>query len=347
MTKIVFDFDDPMGDSTCVACGECVQACPTGALMPKPCVDENQRATAKDARREVDSVCPFCGVGCQITAQHQGRQESSPMSRASGRPGQREPAVRQGPLRLRLHPPPAPPDQAADPREPTRRQGPQRRPAQPAHPFPRSELGRGAGPPPGLCAICGRHGGKAVAGFGSAKCSNEEAYLFQKLIRTGLRPQQCRPLHAAVPRLVGGGADGNVGSGAVTATFNEIENADVIIVIGANPTENHPVAATFFKQFAKRGGRADRHGSARQAPEAHASHMLQFRPAPTCAAQRDDARDRRGEALRPAVHPGFTEGFEAAKEHLAASRPRRWSRSAASAEKSAPWRASTPRPRRR
>ena len=60
-SKIVFDFDDPMGDSTCVACGECVQACPTGALMP-----------ARDAGtivpdKQVDSVCPYCGVGCQLT----------------------------------------------------------------------------------------------------------------------------------------------------------------------------------------------------------------------------------------------------------------------------------------
>src|SRR5688500_7932196 len=60
-SKIVFDLDDPMGDSTCVACGECVQACPTGALMP-----------ARDAAmvvpdKTVDSVCPYCGVGCQLT----------------------------------------------------------------------------------------------------------------------------------------------------------------------------------------------------------------------------------------------------------------------------------------
>ena len=59
--KIVFDMDDPMGVSTCVACGECVQACPTGALMP-----------ARDAAlavpdKQVDSVCPYCGVGCQLT----------------------------------------------------------------------------------------------------------------------------------------------------------------------------------------------------------------------------------------------------------------------------------------
>ena len=66
--KIVFDFDDPMGASTCVACGECVQACPTGALMPATLVDENNVCTGKPDR-EVDSVCPYCGVGCQLTYQ--------------------------------------------------------------------------------------------------------------------------------------------------------------------------------------------------------------------------------------------------------------------------------------
>ena len=60
-SKIVFDFDDPMGDSTCVACGECVQACPTGALMPARDVGK----IVPD--KQVDSVCPYCGVGCQLT----------------------------------------------------------------------------------------------------------------------------------------------------------------------------------------------------------------------------------------------------------------------------------------
>src|SRR5512147_2173085 len=60
-SKIVFDLDDPMGASTCVACGECVQACPTGALAPA------RGAGLVEADRKVDSVCPYCGVGCQIT----------------------------------------------------------------------------------------------------------------------------------------------------------------------------------------------------------------------------------------------------------------------------------------
>ena len=60
-SKIVFDLDDPMGASTCVACGECVQACPTGALMPKTLIGSQK------VDREVESVCPFCGVGCLVT----------------------------------------------------------------------------------------------------------------------------------------------------------------------------------------------------------------------------------------------------------------------------------------
>jgi formate dehydrogenase major subunit len=64
--KVVFDFDDPMGDSTCVACGECVQACPTGALMPASLLNSEGVRTVW-ADRQVDSLCPYCGVGCQVT----------------------------------------------------------------------------------------------------------------------------------------------------------------------------------------------------------------------------------------------------------------------------------------
>ncbi|MGA7985147.1 MAG: 2Fe-2S iron-sulfur cluster-binding protein, partial [Burkholderiales bacterium] len=60
-SKIVFDFDDPMGESTCVACGECVQACPTGALAPA------REAALTKVDKTVESLCPFCGVGCQLT----------------------------------------------------------------------------------------------------------------------------------------------------------------------------------------------------------------------------------------------------------------------------------------
>jgi formate dehydrogenase major subunit len=66
-SKVVFDIDDPMGESTCVGCGECVQACPTGALMPASLLDAEGRGDSAVAERRVDSVCPYCGVGCQLT----------------------------------------------------------------------------------------------------------------------------------------------------------------------------------------------------------------------------------------------------------------------------------------
>ena len=68
-SKIVFDFDDPMGQSSCVGCGECVQACPTGALMPSTLLDAagvGRFAVGETADRQIDSVCPYCGVGCQL-----------------------------------------------------------------------------------------------------------------------------------------------------------------------------------------------------------------------------------------------------------------------------------------
>jgi formate dehydrogenase major subunit len=129
----------------------------------------------------------------------------------------------------------------------------------------------------GLVQIRDTSGVKALAGFGSAKGSNEEAYLFQKLVRTGFgtnNVDHCTRLcHASsVAALLEG-----VGSGAVSASFNECKNSDVIIVIGANPTENHPVAATFFKQAAKRGAKLVIMDPRGTAMKRHAWKMMQFK----------------------------------------------------------------------
>jgi len=98
-----------------------------------------------------------------------------------------------------------------------------------------------------------KHGSGALAGFGSAKCSNEEAYLFQKLIRTRFHTNNVdhctRLCHASsVAALFEG-----IGSGAVSTTYGDVINADVAIVTGSNPTANHPVASSFFKQARRRG----------------------------------------------------------------------------------------------
>src|SRR4051812_11777947 len=275
-TKIVFDFDDPMGESTCVACGECVQACPTGALMPATLVDERNVFTGKPDR-EVNSVCPYCGVGCQLTY-HIKDDKLLYVSGRNGPANENRLCVKgrfgfdyvHNPQRLlkpmiRKDGVPKVPHELIDPanpwthfREATWEEA----------------LDRAAA---GLKTIRDRDGSKALAGFGSAKGSNEEAYLFQKLVRTGFgtnNVDHCTRLcHASsVAALLEG-----VGSGAVSASFNECKNSDMIIVIGANPVENHPVAATFFKQAAKRGSKLVVMDPRGQALKRHAWRMMQFK----------------------------------------------------------------------
>ena len=97
--KIVFDFDDPMGASTCVACGECVQACPTGALMPATLVDASNVRTAVPRSRGAQRL-PLLRRRLPAHLSHQGRQAA--LRQRQERAGEREPALRQGPLRLRL-----------------------------------------------------------------------------------------------------------------------------------------------------------------------------------------------------------------------------------------------------
>jgi formate dehydrogenase major subunit len=274
--KIVFDLDDPMGSSSCVACGECVQACPTGALMEATRVDD-QGVGITGSFTEVPSVCPYCGVGCQITYQVrdntivavQGRNGPSNENRlcVKGRFGinyVKHPHRLTKPL-IRREDAPKSGDIDLDP-------------ANPLTHFREASweeaLEVAAN---GLKVIRDRDGGNALVGFGSAKCSNEEAYLFQKLVRTGFgtnNVDHCTRLcHASsVAALIE-----CIGSGSVTAPFSAVKDSDVVIVIGANPTENHPVAATYFKQAAQRGTLIvmDPRG---MALKRHATHMLQFKP---------------------------------------------------------------------
>ena len=275
--KIVFDFDDPMGNSTCVACGECVQACPTGALMPATRVDaENVFQDGVD--REVDSVCPYCGVGCQLTY----KIKDDKIVYVDGRDG----PANQNRLCVKgrfgfdyvSHP-----DRLTVPL--IRKEGVRKDPhdeIDPANPwthFRKASWSEALDVAVrGLKRIRDAHGGKGLAGFGSAKGSNEEAYLFQKLVRMGFgtnNVDHCTRLcHASS---VAGLLEG-IGSGAVTAPFTAAKDADVIVVIGANPTENHPVAATFFKNAAKRGATLIVMDPRGQALKRHATHMLQFKP---------------------------------------------------------------------
>jgi formate dehydrogenase major subunit len=245
--KIVFDMDDAMGASTCVACGECVQACPTGALMPA------REAALTVPDKQVESVCPYCGVGCQLTYNVkddkilfvEGRDGPSNHGRlcVKGRYGfdyAHHPQRLTVPLIRRADAPKTgdfsmDPDRVMDVfREASWEEA--------------LEFAGGQ-----LAAIRDQHGKKSLAGFGSAKGSNEEAYLFQKLVRTGFgsnNVDHCTRLcHASsVVALLEG-----IGSGGVSNPVMDVTKAEVVVIIGANPTVNHPVAATWIKNAAQNG----------------------------------------------------------------------------------------------
>ncbi|MEW6372007.1 MAG: formate dehydrogenase subunit alpha [Pseudomonadota bacterium] len=270
--KIVFDQDDPMGASTCVACGECVQACPTGALAPA-------RGVALEVPdREVDSVCPYCGVGCQLTykvkdnriLEVEGRDGPANHGRlcVKGRYGfdyAHHPHRLKKPL-IRRAGVPKTGEFTMDPervlevfREASWEEA--------------LELAGGK-----LARIRDQHGGAALAGFGSAKGSNEEAYLFQKLVRTGFKTNNVdhctRLCHASsVAALLEG-----IGSGAVSNPVMDVMRAEVVVLIGANPTVNHPVAATWIKNAAKAGVKLIVLDPRRSELARHAHRYLQFKP---------------------------------------------------------------------
>jgi formate dehydrogenase major subunit len=274
-SKIVFDLDDPMGASTCVACGECVQACPTGALMPA------REAGLQPIDRTVDSVCPFCGVGCLLTYHVQGNR----IAFVSGQDG----PSNHGRLCVKgrygfdyvNHP-----QRLTKPliRKPGVAKDPERAvdPGDWSTVFMEASWDEAlAVASRGLVAIrdagADRGGPKALAGFGSAKGSNEEAYLFQKLVRTGFgsnNVDHCTRLcHASsVAALLEG-----IGSGAVSNQVNDVANAEVVFVIGANPTSNHPVAATWMKNAVKRGVKLIVADPRRSDLARHATHFLQFK----------------------------------------------------------------------
>lgn len=313
--KIVFDMDDPMGTSTCVACGECVQACPTGALLPATVVDDNQVGDTADYDREVQSVCPYCGVGCQLSFKIKD-DEIKYVEGVEGPANQNRLCVKGRFGFDYIHHP----HRLTKPlirRDDAPAKGLNVDPADPFTHFREASWEEALEFAAGGLARERDVAGTRVAGFGSAKCSNEEAYLFQKLIRQGFghnNVDHCTRLcHASsVAALME-----NVGSGAVTATFNEIENADVAIVIGANPIENHPVAATYFKQFAKRGGKLIVMDPRGQGLKRHAAHMLQFRPGADVAMLNAMMNVIVTEGLYDQQYiDAFTENWDAMKSHL-------------------------------
>jgi formate dehydrogenase major subunit len=315
-SQIVFDLDDDMGTSSCVACGECVQACPTGALMPAGGVG------LQVSDRQVDTVCPYCGVGCLLRYHVQGNR----ILFADGLPGPANkgrlcvkgrfgfdyvhhphrlirPLIRRADAPKVLEPDFDPANLGTLFREASWEEA----------------LDAAAA---GLKKILGQVGPPGLAGLGSAKGSNEEAYLFQKLVRTGFgsnNVDHCTRLcHASsVAALLQ-----MIGSGAVSNPMADAVAADLIFVIGSNTEENHPVAATFIKN-ARGAGKTLVVADPREVPLArHADFFLNFRPDSDVALLNALMHSVLSQGLVDADFVARrTKGFAELKEHLAAFSP--------------------------
>jgi formate dehydrogenase major subunit len=315
--KIVFDFDDPMGESTCVACGECVQACPTGALMPAAYLDASEtRVVWPD--RKVDSLCPYCGVGCQVT--YEVKDEKVVYATGRDGPANHNRLCVKGRFGFDYihHPHRLTRPLVRLPNTPKRAED-QVDPANPWTHFREASWDEALDlAAAGLARIHASHGAKALAGFGSAKGSNEEAYMFQKLVRTGFgsnNVDHCTRLcHASsVAALMEG-----LNSGAVTAPFAAAMDAEVIIVIGANPAVNHPVAASFFKNAVKqRGAKLIVIDPRRQELSRHALYDLAFKPGSDVALLNALLHTIIEEGLTDEQYiAAYADGYEALRERI-------------------------------
>jgi len=313
---IVFDQGDALAYSTCVACGECVQACPTGALSPA------KAAAHQPADNAVDSLCPYCGVGCQLTY----HVKDNTILRVEGRKG----PANDGRLCVKgrygfdyIH------HEQRLTQPLIRREGVPKEPVDLLKPEQVEIAFRQASWEEAIALVASKlndikttHGGNALAGFGSAKGSNEEAYLFQKLVRTGFgthNVDHCTRLcHASsVAALLEG-----IGSGAVSNPLMDVSQAEVIFVIGANPTVNHPVGATWIKNAVKNGAKLIVADPRRSDLARHATHFLQFKP--------DSDVALLNALLHVIIHENLTnqafidqrtEGFDALKANVAACTP--------------------------
>ena len=290
--QIAFDLNLPMGASTCVSCGECVSACPTGALTNKQIT---LPVVATDQWQSVDSVCPYCGVGCAVTFHAKDNQvvfadgRESPVNHGrlcvKGRYGwdyathaQRlaKPLIRRDEFY---------PKGALSAEVQNSVSAHSRRPGSVVDyaevmPAFREATWEEALDLVGerFCGIREEDGSGALAGFGSAKCSNEEAYLFQKLVRAGFgtnNVDHCTRLcHASsVAALME-----TIGSGAVTNVFADVARADVALIAGSHTSANHPVAATFMKEAAKRNTQLVVVDVRRHPLADFAQHFVQLRP---------------------------------------------------------------------
>lgn len=262
-SKVAAGMDETFMGSECVSCGACVQACPTATLMEKSVIELGQPA------RSVVTTCAYCGVGCSFRAEMRGSELIRMVPNKDGHANHGHSCVKgRFAFGYATHP-----DRITTPMirekisDPWRKVSWEEAVAHAAGEFKR---------------IQAKHGRGAVGGITSSRCTNEETYLVQKLVRAAFGNNNVDTCARVCHSPTGYGLKATLGESAGTQDFDSVMQADVVLVIGANPTDGHPVFASRLKSRLRAGAKLivvdPRTIDLVRSPHVAAAHHLKLRP---------------------------------------------------------------------
>jgi formate dehydrogenase major subunit len=262
-SKVAASQNESFMDSECVSCGACVQACPTATLSEKSLIEKGQ------AEHSVTTTCAYCGVGCSFRAEMQGEEVVRMVPNLDGHANHGHSCVKgRFAIGYATHS-----DRILKPMIRKQISDPWREVSwEEAIAYAASEMKR----------IQAKYGRNSIGGITSSRCTNEETYLVQKLVRAGFGNNNVDTCARVCHSPTGYGLKNTLGESAGTQNFDSVMHADVIFVIGANPTDGHPVFASQMKRRLRQGAKlivADpRTIDLVRTPHVQAQHHLKLRP---------------------------------------------------------------------
>src|ERR1700733_3092370 len=262
-SKVSASQDQPFMDSECVSCGACVQACPTATLSENSLIEKGQ------AEHSLVTTCAYCGVGCSFRAEMQGESVVRMVPNKDGHANHGHSCVKgRFAIGYATHP-----DRITKPMIRATISDPWKEVSwEEAIAHSASELRR----------IQKKYGRDSIGGITSSRCTNEETFLVQKLVRAGFGNNNVDTCARVCHSPTGYGLKNTLGESAGTQNFDSVMDADVIMVIGANPTDGHPLFASQMKRRLRQGAKliiADpRRIDLVRTPHIEAAYHLQLRP---------------------------------------------------------------------
>jgi formate dehydrogenase major subunit len=262
-SKVAASQDESFMDSECVSCGACVQACPTATLSEKSLIEKGQ------AEHSITTTCAYCGVGCSFRAEMQGEELVRMVPNADGHANHGHSCVKgRFAIGYATHS-----DRILKPMIRERISDPWREVSW------EEAIGHAARE---LKRIQAKYGRNSIGGITSSRCTNEETYLVQKLVRAGFGNNNVDTCARVCHSPTGYGLKNTLGESAGTQNFDSVMQTDVIFVIGANPTDGHPVFASQMKRRLRQGAKlivADpRRIDLVRTPHIAADYHLKLRP---------------------------------------------------------------------